>query len=74
MLYDKQVPKAFWPEAARWTVYVLNRSTTLVVKNKTQKEMWSGVKPKMDYFRVFGCLANVHVPDQKRTKLDDKSL
>ena len=66
--------KAFWPEAARWTVHVLNRSSTLVVKDKTPKEMWSGVKPKVDYFRVFGCLAHVHVPDQKKTKLDDKSL
>ena len=63
MLCDKQVPKAFWPEAARWTVHVLNKSPTLVVKDKTPKEMWSGVKPKVDYFRVFGCLAHVHVPD-----------
>ena len=74
MLCDKQVSKAFWPEAARWTVHVLNRSLTLVVKDKSPEEMWSGVKPKVDYFRVFGCLAHVHVPDQKKTKLDDKSL
>ncbi|KAK9922022.1 hypothetical protein M0R45_030504 [Rubus argutus] len=74
MLCDKQVPKTFWPEAARWTVHVPNRSPTLVVKDKTPEEMWSGVKPKVDYFRVFGCLAHVHVPNQKRTKLDDKSL
>lgn len=26
------------------------------------------------YFRVFGCLAHVHIPDQKRIKLDDKSI
>ena len=74
MLCDKQVPKAFWPEVARWTVHVLNRSPTLVLKDKTLEEMWSGVKPKVDYFRVFRCLAHVHVPDQKRRKLDDKSL
>ncbi|RVW20261.1 Retrovirus-related Pol polyprotein from transposon RE2 [Vitis vinifera] len=66
--------KAFWPEAARWTVHVLNRSSTLVVKDKTLEEMWSGVQPKVDYFRVFRCLAHVHVLDQKRTNLDDKSL
>lgn len=74
MLCDKKVPKAFWPEAAKWTVRVLNRSPTLPVKDKTPEEMWSGIKPKVDYFRVFGCLAHVHVPDQRRTKLDDKSL
>jgi len=34
MLCDKQVPKSFWPEAAKWTVHVLNRSPTLTVKDK----------------------------------------
>lgn len=74
MLTDLEVPKRFWPEAARWTTHVLNRSPTSVVKEKTPEEMWSGIKPKVDYFRVFGCLAHVHVPDQKRKKLDDKSF
>ena len=38
------------------------------------KEAWSGIKPSVEYFKVFGCLAHVHVPDQKRIKLDDKSF
>jgi hypothetical protein len=28
----------------------------------------------VSYFRVFGCLAHVHVPDNQRVKLDDKSI
>jgi hypothetical protein len=32
------------------------------------------MKPTVEYFRVFGCLAHVHVPDQRRIKLDDKSI
>ena len=43
------------------------------MQNKTPEEAWSGVKPTVDYFRVFRCLAHVHVPDQHRVKLDDKS-
>ena len=39
----------------------------------TLKEAWSGIKPLVEYFRVFGCISHVHVPDSKRTKLDDKS-
>lgn len=57
-----------------WTVHVLNRSRTLAVKEMTPEEAWSGVKPKVDYFQVFGCVAHVHVSDKKRTKLDDKSF
>ena len=35
--------------------------------------MWCGVKPIVSHFRVFGCLGHVHIPDAKRTKLEDKS-
>ena len=55
-------------------MHVLNRSLTLSVRNKTPEEAWSGVKPSVAHFRVFGCISHVHVPDSKRTKLDDKSV
>jgi hypothetical protein len=42
------------------------------VQYKTPEEAWSGVKPTINYFRVFECLAHAHIPDQKRSKLDDK--
>jgi len=74
MLTAKQIPKTFWPEAVNWTVHILNRCPTLVVKNKTPAEMWNGHKPSVDYFRVFGCISHVHVPDSKRVKLDARSV
>ena len=52
----------------------MNRSPTLEVKNKTLEEAWSGVMPLVEHFRVFRCMSHVHVLDNKRTKLDDKSL
>ena len=73
-LYDKKLPKTFWPEAVNWTFYVLNRCPTLTVKNITPQEAWSGVKPSVEHLCVFGCLAHVHVPNVKRGKLDDKSF
>ncbi|RVW48894.1 Retrovirus-related Pol polyprotein from transposon TNT 1-94 [Vitis vinifera] len=69
-----KIPKTFKPEAVNWTVYVLNRSLTLVVKDMTPEESWSGFKPLVDHFRVFSCISQVHIPDSKRTKLDDKSV
>lgn len=73
MLSEKQIPKTFWPEAVNWTIYVLNWSPTLAVKNVTPKEAWSGSKPLVEHFRVFGGVAHVHVPDVRRTKLNAKS-
>ncbi|KAE8671162.1 hypothetical protein F3Y22_tig00111990pilonHSYRG00084 [Hibiscus syriacus] len=74
MLSEKHIPKTFWPEAVNWTLHELNRFPTLAVKDMTPQEAWSGEKPKVDYFRVFGCLEHVHIPDSKRTKLDNKSF
>lgn len=74
MLSEKKIPKGFWPEAVNWTVHVLNRSPTLIVKNMTPEEAWSGIKPSVEHFRVFGCVSHVHILDAKRTKLEDKSF
>ena len=52
----------------------MNRSPTLAVKDMTPEEAWSGEKPSVDYFRVFGCVRHVHIPDAKRNKLEDKSV
>ncbi|KAI5316235.1 hypothetical protein L3X38_045411 [Prunus dulcis] len=73
VLSAKQIPKTFWPEAVNWTLHVLNRCPTLAMKNKTPEEAWNGHKPSVDHFRIFGCIAHVHVPDTKRVKLDAKS-
>ena len=74
MIYAKKLPKSFLPKVVNWTVHVLNRSSTLVVKNKTLEEAWSGVKPSVEHFKIFGCIAHVHVPDNNLTKLAYKSL
>ena len=43
------------------------------MEDKTPHEVWTGKKPSLSHLRVFGCDAYVHVPNQKRTKLDNKS-
>ena len=73
MLSEKQVPKEFWSEATRWSVHIQNRSPTAAIEDMTPEEAWSGSKPEVEYFRIFGCIAYAHIPDQKRRKLDDKS-
>jgi hypothetical protein len=39
----------------------------------TPEEKITGKKPDVSHFRVFGCIAYVHVPDEKRSKLDPKA-
>ncbi|PNX97760.1 cysteine-rich receptor-like protein kinase 25-like protein, partial [Trifolium pratense] len=73
MLAGRKMPKAFWPKALKWATYVMNRSPTLSVKNITPEEAWSGSKPYVHHFRVFGCIAYAHVPENQRSKLDNRS-
>jgi hypothetical protein len=44
------------------------------VKDVTPEEAWSGIKPSVSYFRVFGCLAYPHMSDAQMKKLDPKSI
>ena len=73
MLKSKHLPKEFWAEAVDTAVYLSNRSPTRSVWGKTPQEAWNGRKPGISHLRVFGSVAHVHVPDERRTKLDDKS-
>jgi hypothetical protein len=52
------------------TVYVQNRSPHQSLKNITPEEAFTGVKPEIEYFRIFGCPVYFHVPKKKRSKLD----
>ena len=53
--------------------YLVNRSPTPVLEDKTPHEVWNGKIISLSHLRVFGCDAYVHVPKEKRTKLDNKS-
>jgi len=73
MLKQKQMPHYLWGEAAATAAYLINRSPTKKLQDKTPEEAWCGVKPSVQHLKIFGSLCFKHVPDQLRRKLDDKS-
>ncbi|KAL4567103.1 hypothetical protein LXL04_022677 [Taraxacum kok-saghyz] len=73
LLIEKNMPKYFWSEAARWAYHVLNRCMSRSLDDKVPEEMWTGSKPNVEHFKVFRCIGHVHVPAQLRTKLDARS-
>lgn len=34
---------------------------------------WSGIKPSVRHFKVFGSICYAHIPTKKRTKFDERS-
>eukprot|EP00253_Pinus_taeda_P018317 PITA_18317 len=73
MLSGAKLGQEFWVEAMETTCYLVNRSPSSALEYKTPQEVWTGNKPSLSHLRVFGCDAYVHVPKEKRTKLDTKS-
>eukprot|EP00253_Pinus_taeda_P032730 PITA_32730 len=55
------------------TCYLVNKSPSLALEDKSPEDVWTGKKHSLSHLRVFGCDAYVHVPKEKRTKLDSKS-
>ncbi|PNX74518.1 copia-type reverse transcriptase-like protein, partial [Trifolium pratense] len=72
MLKQKNLPHKFWGEAVTTAAYILNKCLTKKLKT-VPEEAWSGRKPSVKHFKIFGSLCYKHVPDAKRTKLEDKS-
>ena len=72
MLNEKNLPNYFWVEAVATTVYIMNRTPIATVHGMTLEEKFIGKKPNVSHLRVFGCIAYVHVPNEKRSKLNPK--
>jgi hypothetical protein len=70
MIHDQSLPMTLWEEACMTAVYVQNMSPQQILKNITPEESFTGVKPEIGHFRIFGCPIYFHVPKEKRSKLD----
>lgn len=74
MLIDSGLTRGFWAEAINTAVRIINSVPCKGTKDKCPDELWTGKTPNLSFFRVFGCTAFAHIPDQKRTKLDEKGI
>ena len=70
MLHDQDISMHLWEEAARTAVYVQNRTSHRVLENKTPEQVFFDKKLEVNPLRIFGCPVYIHIPKEKRTKLD----
>jgi transposase InsO family protein len=74
MLHARNMAYEFWGEAVSTAAYLRNRNCTKAIKDMTPEEAWSGSKPDVSHLRIFGTRAFVHVPKERRSKLDPKTM
>ena len=82
MLGDADLPIEFWPEAAQSDVYVKNRignSPEVNGQLVSPYKAFNKVRPRIDYFRVWGCKYYFFLPikllpqGSRKDKLTDRS-
>lgn len=73
MLINSNLQKQYWAEAVATAAYITNRCPTRALSYATPEEVWSGKKPDLSHFKVFGCEAMVKIPQEKLQKLDAKA-
>ncbi|KAL5563740.1 hypothetical protein UlMin_033487, partial [Ulmus minor] len=74
MLHAKNVPGRFWAEAMRTAAFVINKLPQPRLGFVSPFEKLWNMKPTVSYFRVFGCVCYVFVPDHLRSKFDKKAV
>ena len=65
----KTLPPKFWSEAIKYASYIQKRVPHNYLDGITPFEGWSGHKPDVTHFRIFGSKAWARIPIEKRKDL-----
>jgi hypothetical protein len=70
MIHDQDLPMCLWEKEAMAVVYVQNRLSHSALGLKTPEEMFTGKNPDVIHLKIFGCRVFIHIPKEKRNKMD----
>ena len=73
MLLSSDASEIFWGEALLSACFILNRVPERD-SDVTPYEHWKGRIPNIQFFKVWGCLANVSIPKPKKRKIGPKTV
>ena len=66
MLSHAKLPKSYWAKAMYTVVYLINKSPSVPLKGDVPHRVLTGKDVSYQHLRVFGCLAYMHVPKDRR--------
>ena len=73
MISHSTLPESLWGEALKTAAYILNRVPTKATA-KTPYELWTGRKPALGHFHIWGCPAEARPYRPNEKKLDSKTV
>jgi hypothetical protein len=70
MIHDQDLHMCLWEKEEMIVVYVENRLSHSALGIKTLEDMFTGKNPKISHLKIFGCPVFIHIPKEKRNKLE----
>lgn len=70
MMHDLDLLLFLWGEASQTVVYIQNISPHKFLEGMTPEEAFSERKLEVGHMIIFGCHVYIHVPKDKRNKLE----
>lgn len=71
---EVEFPDAIWAELVTSAIYILNRTGKSSKEGVSPYELWTGKKPRIKHMRIVGSSCYVHIPAEKRKKMDKKAV
>ena len=72
MLSYSNLPLGLWMEALKTAMHILNRVPSKSVA-RTPYELWTGRKPTVNYFHIWGCPEEARIFNPGQGKLDERT-
>lgn len=74
LLKDANMQRSFWGLAICMGTYIHNRTPNSNSDRRTPHKRFCGNIPQADHLRTFASCAFIHVPEERRKKLDDRAI
>ena len=74
IMFQARLPKHFWNICAHNACFLINLTGKRTLQWETPYKLWHGYDFDYKRLRTIGCKAHVHIPKQKRRKLDKKTF